>query len=356
VGTAFVVTSAAALFESAPFIVAAWMLTHTRLRRCAWMVPYLGCGCGTGPSARSLAAFAFTWVAFGPAIAAARFAAACGVARALRSPQPCCDRATALNELARMLPPAIGAGAVALLAPLLFPAHAWAPAAFALGAIAAFIAAPCGTGAVALAAALKTACAPAAFGFLCVAGIADLRALQRSPSETSGGHDTFAYAVAAAACALLAAQRAHGIVHPRLLPLLALAAAAFAFLAWRYRAQQDAALRAAPLLMFGAALIAAPPPEYHATQTSLAQAFAGERLDFTGIITQTGNATTLVRYAITCCRADAAPIVVRLERSRRDLQGWVHAGGTFVQGAEGLELRTALLRSVPAPPDAFVYR
>jgi uncharacterized membrane protein YcgQ (UPF0703/DUF1980 family) len=115
--------------------------------------------------------------------------------------------------------------------------------------------------------------------------------------------------------------------------------------------------RIAPIVMLAGAVLAAPPPDYHATETTLADAFAGERIDFTGLLTHTGSAATLVRYAITCCRADAAPIVVRLERNPPErLRGWMHAQGTLVNGKDGLQLRVERIREIPAPADPFVYR
>ncbi len=108
--------------------------------------------------------------------------------------------------------------------------------------------------------------------------------------------------------------------------------------------------------MIAGAILTAPAPEYHATQTTLADAFAGERLDFTGVATQTGGATTLVRYAITCCRADAAPVVVRLSRAQPNLRGWVRARGLLTGDASGLRLRVEELQTIPAPADPFVYR
>jgi len=127
-------------------------------------------------------------------------------------------------------------------------------------------------------------------------------------------------------------------------------------LAYRYRSEQNPRLRIAPAIMLAGAVLAAPPPEYHATETSLESAFFGERIDFTGVVTHTGGATTLVRYAITCCRADATPIVIRLERNVPALHGWMHARGVLVQTANGLRLRADSMNAIAPPADAFVYR
>ncbi|MGC1380703.1 MAG: hypothetical protein WA814_06725, partial [Candidatus Baltobacteraceae bacterium] len=52
--------SASALFEATPFVFAGVLLAHVH-RRHGSAVAYLGCGCGNGPSARSLPAAAATW-------------------------------------------------------------------------------------------------------------------------------------------------------------------------------------------------------------------------------------------------------------------------------------------------------
>jgi hypothetical protein len=63
--SALIVTSAATLFESTPFILAAVALTQTLPRWNARIDAYLGCGCGVGPSARSLPAAAATCLVSG---------------------------------------------------------------------------------------------------------------------------------------------------------------------------------------------------------------------------------------------------------------------------------------------------
>ncbi|MFZ0683364.1 MAG: hypothetical protein WAM84_10855, partial [Candidatus Cybelea sp.] len=72
-------TSASALFEAAPFLLAG--IIAGRLLRHSNAMAYLGCGCTAGPSARSLPAAAATWLLFGPLVAAARFGAAVVAAR-----------------------------------------------------------------------------------------------------------------------------------------------------------------------------------------------------------------------------------------------------------------------------------
>ncbi len=129
------------------------------------------------------------------------------------------------------------------------------------------------------------------------------------------------------------------LVNPKIAIALWPCAIVFAGLAYRYRMHACGALI------------------YRATETTLADAFPGDRMDFTGILTRSESATTLVRYAITCCRADAAPIAVRLDSPSATVQrGWAHARGTLVQHSEGLRLRVDWIESTSAPTDPFVYR
>ena len=353
---ALLVTSAATLFESAPFILAAWALTRVPARWNARIRAYLGCGCGAGPSARSLPAAAATWLVFGPLVAGARLAAAMLAARLRPHRDDCAHGSSPLAELSLVLPFAAIGACAALLLPMLAGMHPSAAASFAAGAAAAFFAAPCALGAVGLAAALRAAFPVAAWGFLCIAGIADLRTCVPLRERAHASHDAFGYLVFAAACAVVAARGGGSLVHPKLALALWPCAAAGVYGAARYRERSCARSRLAPLVMLAGSLLAAPPPAYHATQTSLADAFAGERLDFTGMLTRTGSAATLVRYAITCCRADAAPIVVRLERAPARLHGWVRARGAFVARGNALLLRADSIEGVGAPPDPFVYR
>lgn len=355
--TALLVTSAATLFESAPFILAALVLTQTPVRWSARIDGYLGCGCGAGPSARSLPAAAATCLVFGPLVAGARLAAAIAVERLL-SRKRACDhhRGSLLCELQYMLAPAVcGAGAVLFL-PAILQAHAPRFASLAFGALAAFAIAPCALGAVGLAASLRSVAPAAAAGFLCTAGILDLRTWARR-ERPRGEHDTLAYAMTALACALVAARGGGGLLNPRFTIALWCCAFAAAYCAYRFRARRRAPLRIAPAIMLAGALLAAPMPQYHATETSLGDAFAGERVDFTGVLTRTGDAATLVRYAVTCCRADAAPIVVRLlQTPAPPIHGWMRASGVLVSHGNGLRLHVERLTAISPPADPFVYR
>lgn len=355
-GTVLIVTAAATLLESAPFLIGAALLTRLPLRVNARMVPYLGCGCGAGPSARSLPAAAAACVVFGPIAAGARLAAAVAVERAFVRRALCAHNDEAmLAQFSALLPLAAIGAVLSLFTPALFGAHVNALAAFGIAAIFGFFAAPCGIGAVALAAAMRATLPAASAGLLCVAGILDLRTWL-SHKHAHVRHDALGYAITAVAFALVAAHRGVGLLNPLFAAALWPSAVIAGYLAYRYRSERAPRLRIAPAIMLAGAVLAAPPPVYHATETTLADAFAGERIDFTGAVTQTGNATTLVRFAITCCRADAAPIVIRLEKGERHLHGWVHARGVLVTEDGDLRLRVSEMQRIAPPADPFIYR
>ncbi len=355
--TAVLVTSAATLIESVPFILAGMVLQQVPFRWNARLVPYLGCGCGAGPSARSIPAAIATWIVFGPIVAALRVCAATAVDCVYRKRLHCSHSESGmLVQLGLVAPVALLGSAFSQLGPALFAAHNAMPVTFASGAILGFVLAPCGLGAVGFAAALRGVAPAAATAFLCTAGIFDLRTWLRL-KRVEVRHDALAYALAGVACAIVAARNGGDLVHPKIALALWPCAVACIIQAYIYRGEANAKARIAPLIMLAGAVLAAPPPEYHATETTLADAFAGERLDFTGVLTRTGDAATLVRYAITCCRADAAPIVIRLEHNPRSaLHGWMRAGGVLVATQDGLRLRVETLQPIAAPADPFVYR
>jgi len=350
-----VATASATLFESAPFILAATVARRfARVRR---VLPLLGCGCGGGPAARSLPATAAIWLAFGPWVALARWAAAMAVGRLVdrggcRHPQP----GSALDALAGLLPYALVAGAAAHALALVGATLPSGSAGVAIGAIAAFALAPCGLGVVGVAGALRAVAPATALGFLCVAGIVDARAFARSHDHATR-HDGLAYALAALACAFVAVHDGAALVHPRFTIALYACATAFAALAWRHRRARAARATLAPALMCVALVLGAPAPPYRATATTLADAFAGEPLAFTGVVARQNRTTALVRYAITCCRADAAPVVVRLTRDVDARDGtWLAARGTLVDRSGELRLKVAGIEPVTPPTDPFLYR
>ncbi len=352
-----VATSASALFEAAPFLLAG--IVAARFFRHPHAVAYLGCGCAAGPSARSLPAAAATWLLFGPLVAVARFVAALAVARLFRrdSRRSGCPHASNwLGEFATLLPSALLAGAATQVAAAIDPAKLSPLLGATAGALLGLTAAPCGLGAIAVAGALRAQAPIAAAAFLCVAGIIDLRALTPG-THSENGHDALGYILLIAAFAIVALRRGDALVNPALAPFLAACAAAALIGAIAYRREQSAARRWAPALMLAGAVAGAPPPQYHATETTLTDLFAGERLTFTGTLTRDGGESALVRYAITCCRADAAPVVVRLDRTPRYATGsWLRADGRIESAGGDLRLVTGSTQPIAPPADPFIYR
>jgi len=223
-------------------------------------------------------------------------------------------------------------------------------------AVAAFCASPCGFGAIALAVTLHRTAPLASAAVLCVGGVCDLRALRFLRARVAL-HDAPAYAIAAAACFLLARHHGNTLVNPRFDIPLFCRAAALAYLAWRRRTDRAPLARWAPLLVFVMSILSAPPPAYFATETTLGDAFAGEPLTFRGVLASANGHTSLVRYAVTCCRADAQPVSVRLTTPLRETDGaWISARGRLVTSSGGLALHVERYDRVAAPADPFLYR
>jgi len=111
----------------------------------------------------------------------------------------------------------------------------------------------------------------------------------------------------------------------------------------------------APALMLAALALGSPVPAYRgANESTLEDAFPGKYLDFTGELAPGGE--TLVRYAITCCRADAAPIVLPLDRRLGPVGGWAEVSGTLFVRRGAFALHVEHSRSVHRPSDPFIYR
>ncbi len=353
-------TAASTLFEATPFVFAGIVLGRMTGR--TGTAAFFGCGCGSGPAARSIPAAAMTWIVFGPAVAIVRFLAATAVAHLRRSQSsrgtreaPHC-REHLLGELAALLPAALAGGAVLQL-PLFAGVPSLPPAAqIAGGALLGFTASPCGIGVVAVAAALHQRAPLAASAFLCVAGIVDVRALAHR-SHRLPTRDAFAAGLLALALAIVGLRHGDALVHPALAAPLLVCAAACGVTAVLFRYGRDTRALPAPALMLAGALVAVPPPAYRATETTLAGAFPGERVTFTGILVRESHAAALVRYAITCCRADAAPVVVRLSRTPAFGAGtWLRADGSVaITGGEPQLVARRVDRIAP-PADPFTYR
>jgi hypothetical protein len=347
--------SASALFEATPFLFAGIVAARLLQRRHA--VEYLGCGCGHGPSARSIPAAAATWFLFGPFVAIARYLGALAVASLLDRRRP--HRvvgAHPLSELTALLPAALLAGAATECAAAFDPSRLPPLAAAALGGVLGFVAAPCGLGAVTLASALRVRAPIAAAAFLCIAGIVDFRAL-RGRSHAIPAQDAFGYLMLAAALGIVAWHRGNALVHPAFTLPLGCCACGALLCAIIARDRRSGSVRVAPALMLIAAVLGTPPPQYHATETTLSDLFPGERLSFTGALARDGGASALVRYAITCCRADAAPVAVRLDRSPRYPAGtWLHIEGRIESIGGDLRLVPQEVVPLTPPADPFIYR
>jgi len=355
-------TAASTLFESMPFILATSALATVSPAFGRRLGALIGCGCGGGPSARSLPATVAAWLMLGPVVALARFTAAFLAAEiALRPPTASCrldPKPDILSALRQVFPYAICAGAFLHIASTYVDTSARiaAPVALTAGLLLGFFAAPCALGTVTLAAVLVRLQPLVALGILSIGGIADFTAVSARPAPGSS-HDAPGYLLCALACGAVAAHHGDALVHPRFTVPLWICAATCAYLAWRHRASRaGASPRLAPALMLATLLLGSPVPSYHATETTLSNAFAGEHVEFTGVVTTTGNRFTLVRYAIMCCRADARPIAVRLHEQPHLVPGsWVHASGTIVREDAELALKVQRIQQVAPPGDPFVY-
>lgn len=399
--------AAGTLFEAAPFLLASELAP----RRVRALLPLAGCGCrGRLPGAVSLAATALCWLAFGPTVALARLAAglalvafsacarrergssmgdrsveAASAAMGTSTPTTFEAHGDAVEELLVLAPAAAiavtASGLLAAAAPGLMAEPLGAPVAFVAG-LALGASAPCATAGVAIAAALAPHLAPAAAGVLLTSGLVrtplpSLRG-RHTPPDTDGRSAGTSVAVSvavrlalAAALATLVQRGAGGFVNPRLLPLIA---AGVVLALWgagrrvvanarpqRPRIERGGRKRFAaalvPTIMLAALVSGSPIPVGIASATQLADAYPGARLSFVGPVHRSGATSVLERYQITCCRADASPVVVRLTSRLRVTDGtWVAASGVLEPSERGLELRVEHWHSRAAPRDPFLYR
>jgi hypothetical protein len=371
--------AAGSVFEAAPFVLASEALGASPFGALAGLA---GCGCSRRalPGALAPAALTLAWLAFGPPLALTRTAAAAVAALLARRAGPdgasraARDAADPFDELARLgTSAALAALAVAGLG-LLPPGSGRGATAFGAGlAVGALV--PCAVAGVAVAAALAHAAPAAAAGVLAVAGIVPvppgaalstfLRA--RVPGDALGRIPdarppiSIARLGLSAGLAWLAARGPAGFVHPRLLPFLALGAVLA--LASARRPGRSPAAAVVPAGLLAALLLGSPPPPF-AAGSALADGYAGERLAWTGVAHRLAAAggreptTAVVRSAMVCCRLDATPIAVRLDRALPVADGtWVTAAGTLARAADGtLVLAAPAWRRIPPPTDPFVYR
>jgi hypothetical protein len=365
--------TAGTLFEAAPFVLA---LALGRGRLVRPFVALAGCGCGpsAGPAALSLPAAALCWAIFGPAVALARFGAAL-VLHTLARPSPDDhEEPDPLGTLAAIAAPAFFLAVATALAQsgqlarpwFSIPGPAIAPleglAGVAVGAFA-----PCTTAAVALAGMLRGSAPFASAGILAAAGLISPPNFRRShrPSGSNGAHDFrgaqgydagFGLVIVAVGCAMLAARHGGGFVHPRLVPVLWLAVPGALLVAHaRWRTSRLGAM--VPALMLAALVSGSPVPGPGANAGAPDDLFPGEAFAFTGTATTVRGKTVLLRYAITCCRADASAIIVPTDLRLGPVPGsWIEARGTTERDESGLYLHAQSWKRIAAPQDPYLYR
>jgi hypothetical protein len=317
-----------------------------------WLAALAGCGCGGLPGALSLPAAGLTWYAFGPLLAIGRFGAAAVLGRFRHSHhegQP----GGPLDQLGALVPYAIAGSIGAEWLRRLEPQFAgWPAAGIVAGAVVGALS-PCTLGTIALAASVRRGAPWVAAGILLTAGLATVRgAPPRAPfrADPSAG-----YALLAAAGAALAAWGGAGLVHPRLVwPVVA---AGMLGLALSVRSRLRGASLLGPVVAWVALLLGSPVPQSGLDETLIAGAFPGQAVHFTGKAECRADACLLVRFAITCCRADASPVAVRLAGSPPLRSGaWATVDGVLEPGPHGLIVRVERLSVVAAPRDAFIYR
>ena len=358
-------SAAAVMFELLPYIAATAMLSPLLGRFARPLVAYAGCGCGAGPGARSIPAAVACATLFGPQTALARFVAAAVVSVIRRAPEAHeHHEAPLLGDLLALAPSAVLAGVVTVAAPALALAHRTPLVQLVAGAALGFAASPCALGGIALAAALRAQSPLAATAMLCVAGIADLR-VWWNPRISRAQGDRTTYAMLSLACAIVAYEHGATLVHPRMtLPLWACAlfcvilsgAQPFDFAQDRLRRRTVTRGIAASLVL--AALIGSPPPPMTATAATLDTLYPGERIDFTGKYEPETGHPRVVRYAITCCRADARPVGIELATApgKSISPGtWIRVRGVVERRGDELVVALGSIGQVSPPADPFVY-
>jgi hypothetical protein len=355
---AIAAASASVLVEAMPLLLAGALLSCVLPPAAA---AFAGCGCSPGPSARSIPAAVAVGLVFGPLVAAGRVLAGVAVAASFHArPEHArsgecehCEPAGVLAQLQALVPAAVAAAAAQQFGAFVLGETAIPIAQFCAGAAFGAIAAPCGLGTAALAASLHTRAPFLAAGLLCTAGILDVRACSRVSHRA--GHDALGYALLAVALAVAGLRCGAGLVHPAIGATLLPCAAGAAYMAARFRERAARAMRVAPAIVLIGVFGGTAPPQYRATETTAGEFFAGERLLFTGTLSRHD---VIQRYAITCCRADAMPVAIRLSRALpfRD-DTWLRAEGNVAAARDGTFLLNATdVRPVPAPQDPFIYR
>jgi hypothetical protein len=360
------------LFEAAPFVLVADALPFGQ--RFRTVVSFASCGCGGAvPGALSFASIGLCWLTFGPAVTLARTAAGLALVYAKRRRNRSCGPAEppeALGELLALAPSAalaaLVSGALASHAAANVATPGGRAALFVLGLVLGCIA-PCGTAAVAIAAAFAPHLTAVTAGILVTGGLAPRlprfgatplsgTRLLREPPSVEALHRVNIARLALAGCLVtLVLGGPRGFINARLVPF-ELVAAGCALLGLRRRSLTSHAT-IVPALLIVALAAGSPEPSYVATETRLDDAFAGERVVFTGVAHAEGATSIVQRFAITCCRVDATPVAVRTSAPLGVADGsWITAHGVLADSPDGLVLRTSEWRRVATPADPFVYR
>jgi hypothetical protein len=361
--------AAGTLFEAAPFVLVAEAAAGSRFRWFGAAAALAGCGCGSRfPGALSLPATALAWLAFGPVVALGRFGIALGLGFVARRGQHTCGVHTSAGRderpdvFAELTALALAAGTASLAVTLLRDASVALRAWGGTGTVLAFGAGlllgrvvPCATAGVAVAAALAATLPAGAAGLLASAGIVRRATPGGRPAVDASGIPLAGLALALVLAGLAAAGPS-GMVNPRLVPVAG-ASAVLAALRCRTRASRVRGALLVPGLMAGALVLHVPEPAYRLDATEAAAAFPGSHLAFSGVALPARGTTVVERFAIACCRLDATPIVVTLERRLPVTNAWVTVEGTIVRdGGANCVLRVSRWRRQARPADPFLYR
>jgi len=349
--------AAGGLFEAAPFVLAAAFAPRGRL---AALAPLLGCGCGSRlPAALALPSIALCWFAFGPVPTVLRLGAAALLAIRARGSHAHDNAPVEADPLADLAALGLASFAAALLAEGLrtIAAPAAGPLdsllALTLGLVAGTLA-PCGTTGIGAAMALRSVSPFATAGLLVTSG---MFAPRRTSSNGEARDVRAALVLLALACAILTVRGTHGFLNPRLwfvAPLGTVCAIACVLRGTR-SATRLAYLVPAILL---AALVAGSPAPQVSRATIPYDLFPGRPLEFTGAVVARPKSatTTLVRFAILCCRADAEPLALELDRRIDARPGtWVTVRGVAIERDARAMLRVENAVRVTAPADPFLY-
>ena len=216
---------------------------------------------------------------------------------------------------------------------------------------------PCTVGALAAASGLRAGAAPLALGVFCSAGLFPMRRSHPGDKAGTSLDGRLLYGFIALSCGIAAAQSGAGLVHPKLTPLAALGALSACAAAVRPPVRAGYPALLAAFLMFAGLILHVPPPIYNPGETTLENIYPGQEVRFIGEISGYETPTTLVRYAVTCCRADASPLALRLDRRLNERSGaWIEARGVIERDTGGMHLYVRRYRRIAQPSDPFLYQ